>query len=282
MSVTNSGIYAIENLLTGSIYIGSAVNLYNRLRNHRNRLIANNHKNIYIQRAWNKYGIDAFLFHVLLYCDEVNVILFEQRAIDTFAHIRGRDALYNLCLIAGSHLGLKHREETKAKIGAANRGNKGALGRKHTDESRAAISQRMKGNTFCRGKKLSEDTKAKISLTLMGHTHSEETRAKISKASKGRKPTEEARANMRASNARHFFGKHHTEESKRKVSESKKGQVPWIKGRKHTEETKAKMRAAKQKARHKRNCQGWQEAEEVPAWGKLDKILSEVKNGNIT
>jgi len=36
------------------------------------------------------------------------------------------------------------------------------------------------------------------------------------------------------------------------------------------------------KFRDQRNCQNWKEADEIPAWGKLDQILSEVKNGNVT
>jgi hypothetical protein len=51
-----SGIYKITNLKTGKVYIGKASRVSSRLANHKYLLRNNKHVNVYLQRAWNKYG----------------------------------------------------------------------------------------------------------------------------------------------------------------------------------------------------------------------------------
>src|ERR1700726_4028557 len=60
-----SGIYRIVNTLNGKFYIGSAVNLRIRRKNHFVTLRNNAHKNPYLQRAFNKHGEQAFTFEVI-------------------------------------------------------------------------------------------------------------------------------------------------------------------------------------------------------------------------
>ena len=55
-------IYAIVFLATGAMYIGSARCLKRRWRTHRRELRAGIHSNSKLQRAWLKYGADAFAF----------------------------------------------------------------------------------------------------------------------------------------------------------------------------------------------------------------------------
>ena len=57
-------------------------------------------------------------------------------------------------------LGIKHSEETKAKV------SKALLGRKFSEESRAKLSISLKGNTNSLGNKRSEEAKLKISLIM--------------------------------------------------------------------------------------------------------------------
>lgn len=61
----SSGIYKITNRESGKFYIGSSQNLEKRFRGHKNKLRRNAHNNIYLQRAWNKYGENAFKFEIL-------------------------------------------------------------------------------------------------------------------------------------------------------------------------------------------------------------------------
>ena len=64
-----SGVYQIRCIPTGKIYVGSAVNLSKRQRDHVNSLRQGDHENVYLQRAWDKYGEENFEFTVLEFVD---------------------------------------------------------------------------------------------------------------------------------------------------------------------------------------------------------------------
>lgn len=114
-----SGIYMIKNLINNHIYIGSAVNLYNRETRHINKLESQKHENSYLQRAWNKYGEDSFIFIVLEYVSDIkDLIIIEQYYIDWL------QPEYNICKSASSTLGRKFSEETKRKISESHKGKK--------------------------------------------------------------------------------------------------------------------------------------------------------------
>lgn len=182
-----SGIYKITNKINGHCYIGSAVNIRLRWNNHRSELRKNKHHSIYLQRAWVKYGEDAFVFDIIESCFSFILIYREQFWIDHFK------PEYNIAQKAGSALGVKHTLETRNKV------------------SLAGI-----------GRKLTEETRKKISNTLMGHTVTEETRKKQSDSHKGvsRPPiTQEARINISAAR----IGKHPTLETKERMSKARKG-----------------------------------------------------------
>jgi len=55
------GVYAFINNITGAVYIGSSINIGNRLVNH---LVSNN-TNERLLRALNKYGLENFTFAVV-------------------------------------------------------------------------------------------------------------------------------------------------------------------------------------------------------------------------
>ena len=78
-----AGVYGIRCSVTGKWYVGSSIKLSVRLQHHRWALRLGRHHSLKLQRAYNKYGNDAFEFKVLLFCDQENVEFFEQRAIDT-------------------------------------------------------------------------------------------------------------------------------------------------------------------------------------------------------
>ena len=105
-----SGVYAIENLTNGKRYIGSAIDVYDRWKLHRQRLKNNTHHAAYLQRAYNKYGVDNFEYLVLYECQPVkeDLLFYEQWFINLFGD-------YNSSKTAGSPLGYKHTEETIKK-----------------------------------------------------------------------------------------------------------------------------------------------------------------------
>jgi len=58
-------VYTIKNILDGKMYIGSSIDIERRKRQHLNSLLKNEHHSIHLQRAWNKYGKDNFVFEIL-------------------------------------------------------------------------------------------------------------------------------------------------------------------------------------------------------------------------
>lgn len=56
------GVYSITNKTTGRVYIGSSVNIFARFKQHKDDLITGNHVNKNLQRDYNKFGMDIFIF----------------------------------------------------------------------------------------------------------------------------------------------------------------------------------------------------------------------------
>jgi len=77
-----SGIYKITNKKNNKIYIGSSKNIKNRFSKHKNLLRSNKHHSIKLQRAWNKYGADNFIFEVIEYCNEDELLDRENYYLD--------------------------------------------------------------------------------------------------------------------------------------------------------------------------------------------------------
>ena len=65
------GIYAVTNTVSGAVYVGQARNIRKRWEAHRSTLEKGNHRNSHWQRAWNKYGAQAFRFEVFVDLSEV-------------------------------------------------------------------------------------------------------------------------------------------------------------------------------------------------------------------
>ena len=120
---TTSGIYRITCIVTGKIYIGSALNLRNRWRRHRNALLRNGHHNPKLQRAWNKYSPDAFTFEVLELVLPISLTAREQYWFKKLKPFGKRG--FNIYRVAGSSLGYKPSQATCDKIRVALSGRKG-------------------------------------------------------------------------------------------------------------------------------------------------------------
>lgn len=78
-----SGIYCIINIESGKRYIGSSLNVYQRLLCHRSLLRNQKHENRKLQSAWNKHKEELFDYYILEFCDKENLINREQFYIDT-------------------------------------------------------------------------------------------------------------------------------------------------------------------------------------------------------
>lgn len=96
--INKKGIYAIKNIKNNKVYIGSTrTSFKSRLESHEFRLKANNHENIYLQRAYNK-DKKFFEFRILFICDKNDEFEWEQRAFNLYQPFQERG--YNMNKIA--------------------------------------------------------------------------------------------------------------------------------------------------------------------------------------
>lgn len=112
------GVYRIINNESGKCYVGSSINLTVRFYMYFNLYHITNRKDSVICRALLKYGYSKFSLEILEYCSPEIVIEREQYYIDLYK------PEYNILKVAGSSLGRKTLEATKAKISAAKLGVK--------------------------------------------------------------------------------------------------------------------------------------------------------------
>src|SRR2546421_10569594 len=84
-SYPNAGIYMIRNKINGKMYIGSSQDVFSRTQTHFVLLRGNRHHNPRLQKAWNKYGGEAFEVVILERVEDVNnLIKREQCWLDTY------------------------------------------------------------------------------------------------------------------------------------------------------------------------------------------------------
>ena len=163
-----SGLYRIINKINEKFYIGSTNDFDVRWKRHSLKLEKNCHDNPHLQRAWNKYGKDNFIFKIYALCDPINLLIEEQKELDIWV---GNPLCYNIrkdarCPVTpGEH----RSEEIKLKISLAQKGKP-----KWNDAQREWFRQ------LNLGRKHSQETIKKLKL----RNHTPETKEKISKASK--------------------------------------------------------------------------------------------------
>lgn len=175
-----SGVYIIRNLTNGKVYIGASANVERRWRNHENDLRRGVHHSSHLQRAWLKYGEDAFAFDVLEETSDLS-----GRESWWISHVRPdlRGRGFNLFGGASGHheRSAEHRERM-SRIKA---------GRKASDETRAKISASKRGTRWSaefRARRklnppvLSEAGRQKIRLAHVGRKLSIESKAKLAAA----------------------------------------------------------------------------------------------------
>jgi group I intron endonuclease len=131
------GVYQIRNLISGKRYIGStSVSFQRRWGQHLSLLEKSIHYCKYLQHSWNKHGAESFAFEILEVVDDPELVIAREQAwIDTYIET---GELYNTSPTAGSTRGRRFSDESKAKIGAANRAFY------NTPEGKAVSKNRMR------------------------------------------------------------------------------------------------------------------------------------------
>jgi group I intron endonuclease len=156
-----TGVYKIENIKTGKLYIGSSISVKRRQYYHFNRLRNNKHPNRHLQNSFNHHGEEYFQFSIIEECTELDVIAREQFWIDSMWD----SGLYNVAKVAGaSFTGRKHKNSTidKMKDWQTTNGNS-MTGKKHRKSS---IEQMRKtcSDKFGYRRKLTPDEIQEISI----------------------------------------------------------------------------------------------------------------------
>lgn len=238
------GIYQIQNTINGKVYVGSAVNIKKRWSTHICQLKSNYHDNKHLQAAWNKYGINMFIFSIL---EKVPLDLLAKKESQWMHNLQSfnRKKGYNIEIVTGEISRKKFiANETKEKIRLTKL-----------------------------GLKLSEETKQKISTTKKGRSHPTPTSFRkghitwnkgIPRDEKTKQKLSEISKNWLKTHKNSFKGRRHSQESITKMSSTQKllfknGRTSWNKGKKgvmpipwtkihgHTEVTKQKIREARAK-----------------------------------
>ena len=230
-------IYIIQNKINDKVYVGQSRNTRSRFSQHKSFLNKDKHHCEYLQRAWNKYGENAFDFYILQeYIDKESVNLAEEWYIQWY---KDQALSYNsIGVLPGS--GYITEEQRKQRRDSAIELNliqyakprRRTKGYKFTEEERQIHSEAMKrrpGRSHTEAEKrrisesnrsriVTEETKQKIANFHRGSVTSEETRKKLSEAKKGRKQSPEQIAKRVASR----IGIRMSEETKQRIRETKR------------------------------------------------------------
>lgn len=237
------GIYAIEIRRTDKpsvFYIGQTVDLDERVKQHLRAFRRGDHDNVPMQRAFVKYGEAAFSFDLVVPVirDKEALTRFEQDTLDHFITEYGAPRVKNIMReCVNSHLGVKRRPESIAKLSASLRGQK------RTPEQNEANRQRSLGRTH------SAETKAKLSEHFKGRPAHPETLRALSE----NRHSEKRLANLRAAKAKSTYA--HSDETKAKIAATLTGRKQsaelverrvWkLRGRKQSPEAIAKRVASR-------------------------------------
>lgn len=199
------GIYRItvsRGELTPKFYIGQSVNLSERRATHLRELRSGVSKNPAMQKAFIKYGEDAFSFETLKVCaeDRTDLARFEKVTIDEHIATYGRRNVFNVLVNeTTSRLGVPHSDETRFRMSVA---------QKQKPRSAKQIEWAAEFVKINVGRRLTPEAIAKRTAKQKGIVRSGATRLLMSEAARNRPPM--------------------SEEVRRKISETKKakGQRP--------------------------------------------------------
>lgn len=210
-------IYLARNIINGMGYVGQSINSL-KYKKREKKGYANNGDLQLFPQALREFGFENFEWTVL-YQDDDNdpdwMDFLERKYIKKCNTLTPNG--YNMTRGGRGLSGYSHTEESRSKVGAAQKG------KVVSEETRAKMSAVRKN---CKRNPTSEETKAKISQAQKGRKFTEEHKRKLSEAAKKRDPatrkaSEETRENRRASALKQWETRPRvqTEETKRKISE---------------------------------------------------------------
>lgn len=198
-----SGIYKLENSLTGKCYVGSSINLASRKSHHFYLLRKGKSHSQRLQNSFNKHGEAAFQFEVIEYCEAESL---HERERAWMVELDAVDNGYNTSLdVACPSRGLKHSERARANMSAGQRA------RERTPENRETARKNLEiASQKRRGSTLTPEHRQRISAANIGKKSSPET-------------IEKHRQRLLLKPINHWLGKKRSPEDRAKMAAAKIG-----------------------------------------------------------
>lgn len=201
-----SGIYKITNTINGKVYIGQSKTLNTRYRGHIYRISRNEHHNEHLQRSFDKYGEDNFVYDILEEVEDLSLLdLKEKFWIDHYGGINS-DNTYNL----KDPMLNEYNDYIRSKLSKSNSGeNNPNYGNKWTEEQKKNMSKSRKGKTWeeLYGKDKAREMKENAAKAQNGRVHSEEVKEKIRQANVGEKNPAYGKGDRQLGDKNPMFGK---------------------------------------------------------------------------
>lgn len=288
------GIYRIKNLINNKVYIGQSNDLTNRNRNHFYWLGRNEHHNEHLQKSYNKYGKENFIFEVLEETENLNerelFWLNENGGLNSVLNYNLKNPLTNGW---SEYVRIGH---TKTMTGE----NNPNYGNSWNQEQKDNLSKQKKGLTLedVLGKEKADKVKLKMSKSQKGRKHPEDVKEKIRQANIGDKNPAYGKGDRQVGENNPFYGKTHSDNVRLKLSEINKGKIVSMetklkmsesaKNRKQSKEIKEKGKSPNINSKKHSNYHSEETKEKIrqsnigeknPAYGKGDRQKGD-KNPN--
>jgi group I intron endonuclease len=192
------GIYRIINRKDGKCYYGSSANIDKRFSLHLKTLRSGTHHNAHLQRAWTKYGENAFVFEIVEYCNADQLLVVEQAYLDS--NVDG----YNIGKKSSGGDNISAHPDRDAIVLKIREANRRRLSNMTEEEKQKQFSKPMQLNSNWKGgttysycqcgvrKKPKAKTcnkcrdRSGINNPFYGKTHTEETKQKLRERAKNR------------------------------------------------------------------------------------------------
>lgn len=194
------GIYRIKNLVNGKSYYGSSKQIEKRFIRHKRELKNKTHINCLLQRAWDKYGEENFLFEVVEECEIKFLLELEQKYLNTHPE-------YNIGIKSSGGDNLSQNPKKHTIIQKITESVRKRYDLMSDEEKKERHSYPMENNPnwkggtsfkYCEcGVKIAPinntcmkcTDKSGVNNPFFGKKHSQETKNKLSEKMKGKKPT---------------------------------------------------------------------------------------------
>jgi len=156
-----SGIYKITNIVNKKIYIGQSVNLKSRLRGQLYNLRSGNHINTYLQRSFNKYKQNNFLFEVIEECKKEEL---DGREVFWISFFDSTNHKVGYNMESGGNKFKNHHKLTIKKMVDSTRGTNNILLKNQVEDIKVALSKGISSTIISKSYNVHNSTISKIAL----------------------------------------------------------------------------------------------------------------------